>query len=271
MAKALHAGNAAQSGVTAALLAMRGFTADVEAVEAPLGLVSAVCLPGEADWAPLDRLGAPYALAERIAVKRFPTCSPSHMPLAAALRIRDNYGPRPSDIVAIEADLHQFSLMRPDPQEAIATGYSLPYLLAVALIDGCVGLDQVGEERLNDPQVRSLMAKVTHDPAAAPNLGPERVTVRLTDGAVVCEEVARKPDLSDEDEIVTKFEDCAGRRLPADGVERLRDAVMNLESMAHIEDLTVRTCAGTAGGPASGRHTSRANANAHGAVERQQI
>lgn len=234
MTKALHAGNSASAGVTAALLAERGFTADAEAIEGELGLVGAICLPGEAEWEPLDRLGAPYELAERIGVKRFPACSPSHVPAATVLRLAAEHRIDPADVVAVEADLHEFSLRRPDPQEAIATGYSLPYLLAIALLDRTLGLDQVGAGRLHDPAVRALMARVAHDPAAAPPGRPERVTIRLADGTVLVGEAEGKPDLRTADPIVAKFADCAGRRLDPVAVDRLRDAVLALESAADV-------------------------------------
>lgn len=243
MAKALHAGNSASDGTHAALLAARGFTADDAILESELGLVSAICLPGEADWSVLTRLGAPYDLAGAPGIKCFPSCSPSHRPVAAVLRLRGDSGFGIDDIVAIEADLHPFSLMRADPQEAIATGYSLPYLLAVALLDGRVGLDQVGDSRLNDPRVRGLMAKVRHDPSAAPADGPERVTVRLSDGRVLVAEQAAKPDLHDEGLVTDKFTDCAGRLLGEEQVERLRAAIAAVPGdvrASELLDLTVR-------------------------------
>ncbi|HEV7654173.1 MAG TPA: MmgE/PrpD family protein [Mycobacteriales bacterium] len=235
MTKALHAGNGAYAGVTAALLAERGFTADAEAIEGELGLVGAICLPGEAEWEPLERLGDPYELAQKIGVKNFPACSPSHVPAEIVLRLREKHGVDPAEVVAVEADLHQFSLRRPDPQEAIATGYSLPYLLAIALVDGALGLDQVDGTRLHDPAVRALMARVTHDPQAAPAGRPERVTIRLADGTVLVEEADGKPDLRTAGPIIAKFADCASRRLDAEGVARLRDAV--LESTVDVRSL----------------------------------
>jgi 2-methylcitrate dehydratase PrpD len=237
MTKALHAGNGASAGVTAALLASRGFTADAEAIEGELGQVGAICLPGEAEWEPLDSLGDPYELAGKIGVKNFPACSPSHVPTAIVLRLKEKHGIDPDEVVSVEADLHQFSLRRPDPAEAIATGYSLPYLLSIALLDGAVGLDQVGEDRLHDPAVRALMTKVSHDPEAAPAGRPERVTIRLADGTVLVEEADGKPDLRTAGPIIAKFIDCASRRLDPDGVTRLRDAVLDLESTSDVRSL----------------------------------
>jgi len=260
MAKALHAGNGAGDGVHAALLPARGFTGDEAILEGELGLVSAICLPGEADWSGLTRLGAPYDLAGKPGIKRFPSCSPSHRPVAAALRLWDENDFSVDDIVAVEADVHPFSLMRADPQEAIATGYSLPYLLAVAFLDGRVGLDQVGDSRLNDPRVRSLMAKVRHDPSAAPAEGPERVTLRLNDGRVLVAEQAVKPDLHEEVPVTAKFTECAGRLLGPTQVERLRAAISAMPGdlcVAELLDLTVRepdtTTSGIGSGPGEQR------------------
>jgi 2-methylcitrate dehydratase PrpD len=237
MAKALHAGNAASSGVQSALLASRGFTADPEILEAPLGLVNAICLPGESDWAPLDALGSPFELEGHLAVKPFPSCSPSHMPIAAALSLRAEHGLDPETIESIHADLHTFSLLRVDPQEAIATGYSLPYLLAAAFLFGEIGPDQVGESLLHDDRVRALMAKVVQDPEAAPSGQPESVTVRLTDGTVLRAETAGKPDLRDAGSITAKFVACAGRVLPSAQVEQLQTTIAHLDSLADISEL----------------------------------
>lgn len=238
MTKALHAGNAASDGVRAALLAQRGFTADQEILEAPLGLVNALCLPGESDWTPLDKLGRPFELEAHLGIKRFPACTPSHIPVEALLRLKRRHGLRADDIGVVEADLHPFSLLRPDPSEAIATGYSLPYLLAIALLDGEVGLDQVGDARLRDPEVRELMARVRHDPSAASEDGAERVTVRLRDGRVLSEELAHDPDLSTPDEIERKYRACAGRMLPTEAVERLYQWVMEMERLEDVRAIT---------------------------------
>lgn len=239
MAKALHAGNAASDGVHAALLAQRGFSADPDILEAPLGLLNALCLPGESNLEPLTaRLGRPFDLEEATDIKPFPACSPSHKPLQAVLAIREANAFELEEIEAIEVDLHTFSLFRLDPQEAIATGFGLPYLLAVALVDGRVGIDQVGEGRLHDPEVRSLMARVKHNPANAPEGGPERVTVRLRDGRSLEGEVSRVRNLSTTEEIEAKYRDCAGRVLGPAEVERLQALVMRLDELTDIRELT---------------------------------
>lgn len=241
MTKALHAGNAASDGVHAALLASRGFTADPDVLEAPLGLLNALCLPGESDWSAMAELGQPFEIGARLGVKRFPACSPSHMPVAALLALRAKHSVHPGTVARIEADLHTFSLLRLDPEEAIATGYSLPYLLVVALLDGELGPDQVGQGRLHDPAVRDLMSKVRHDAAATRPGAPERVTVTLTDGTVLREEVAEKPDLHDRDAITRKFVSAAGRHLTPTEVDHLQGVLDKLDVLPDVSELLAAT------------------------------
>ena len=243
MTKALHSGNAASAGVNAAILAARGFSSDPEILESPLGLVTALCLPGEAEWSPLESFGRPFDIEGKLGVKPYPACSPSHIPIKAMLTLLSRHRVAPQDVDSIEADLHPFSLMRLDPQEAIATGYSLPFLLAAAVVDGRVGLDQVGEKRLHDPAIRALMERVTHDPDAT-KVGAERVTVRLKDGTVLVEEVHEKPALTDEAGVVAKFRDSAGRRLPDASLERLLDAVLGIDDLPDIANLVRITTEG---------------------------
>jgi 2-methylcitrate dehydratase len=47
-----------------------------------------------------------------------------------------------------------------DPQNRETADHSLPFMLAVALIDGDISLDSYRPERFNDPLVRGLMAKM---------------------------------------------------------------------------------------------------------------
>lgn len=237
MTKALHAGNGAQNGIQAALLAERGFTADPDILEAPLGLFNLLCLPGECDPdAILSRLGKPFAVERGHALKTFPSCHPSHVPLEATLRLKREHGFGPDDVESVEADFHTFSLFRTDPQEALAAGFGLPYLLAVAIIDGWVGVDHLSDERIRDPRVRALMARIRPAPPAAEG-GAERVTVRLRDGRALAIEIAEAPHLAHQDDILAKFRGCAGRVLADVAVVRLHDQLLRLDSIADVNEL----------------------------------
>jgi 2-methylcitrate dehydratase PrpD len=242
MARALHAGNGAMLGVHAALLARDGFTADAEILEAPLGLLNLLCLPGECDPSRLtDRLGAPFELAAGPRIKAFPSCAPSHRPLAAILALKAAHDFGHEDIESIEADLHEFSLFRSDTTEEAAAGFSLPYLLAAAVVEGGLGVAQILESTRPDPRIRSLMDRV-HNLAEPAGGGAERVVVRLRDGRALSHEVSDAPTFTGE-AIERKFRECASLALPSDRVEWLREQVLSLESQPDIRTL-MATAAG---------------------------
>ncbi len=239
MTKALHAGNGAQNGIQAALLAQRGFTGDPDILEAPLGLFNLLCLPGECDPAAiLSGLGRPFAVERGPTLKSFPSCHPSHMPLAATLQLKRDHRFAADDVESVEADFHMFSLFRTDPREALAAGFGLPYLLAVAIIDGHVGVDHLSDERIHDPRVRALMARI-RPAAATAESAAERVTVNLRDGRTLTAEIAHDPHLEHQDAIDAKFRDCAGRVLTETAVARLHDQLLKLERIDDVNELVL--------------------------------
>ena len=235
MARALHAGNGAMLGVQAALLARAGFSADPEILEAPLGLLSLLCLSGECDPTRLERLGSPFELEGGARIKAFPACAPSHKPLAAILALQAEAGFGPEDVEAIDADLHEFSLFRGDPEEEAAAGFSLPYLLAVAVVDGRLGVEQILRSTTPDARVRSLMSRVRNAPGAQ-GTEAERVTVHLRDGRILAKDIRHAPTLTG-DAIDAKLRDCASAVLDESDIHRLETQVRRLERLADIREL----------------------------------
>ena len=89
MAKPFRVGHAAAAGVTCALLAQDGFTADAEALEGPYGLFSAL---GPVDEEVVDslgrNLGVEFDLATRaVKAKKFAAAAATHAPVEAMLRL----------------------------------------------------------------------------------------------------------------------------------------------------------------------------------------
>ena len=81
------------------------------------------------------------------------------------------------------------------PPNAYAAKFSQPYCIAAGFVLGHAGLDAFTEERVRDPRLRSLAAKVKYviDPANPyPNEYTGHVRARLRSGSVVEE---RQPHL----------------------------------------------------------------------------
>ena len=194
MTKALHAGLAVQSGITAARLAERGFTAGAAVLEGERGFFD--LMAGEGGWTP-DRFLAPldhkFKLSiSGLAIKRFASCGATHPPIEAALLLRQALETRLEEVAEIEAVVNPMVgnvLIHHNPTTGAEGKFSLEHSLAVALVDGEAGLPQFTDARVNDPKVRSIASRVRtlFDPAiglAAQMSWGARVTIRLSSGRI---------------------------------------------------------------------------------------
>jgi 2-methylcitrate dehydratase len=159
----------AQNGMQAVLLANRGVTGPLDLFEAERGLKTVFAHAPEAAG---DILAAPVparSYVTRAAIKAYPCYAGGQAAIAAALELHrlvdgdiDRLAGR---IRAVFADLPLVRRQLADPgriapRSREAADHSLPFLIAVTLIDGTFGLSQFDGERWNDPRVRALMARL---------------------------------------------------------------------------------------------------------------
>jgi 2-methylcitrate dehydratase PrpD len=231
MAKALHSGNAARAGIEAAMLAQRGFTADTAIIEAPLGFLDAVVLTDDRDLAAItERLGRPYVLEGAPRIKRYPACSPGHPLIEAALRLVDERRIGTDAIESIEADLHTFSLLRLEPLDEENAGFSGAFLIAATLVHGAFTLDQLSDEVVHDPSVKSLMKRIRHVPAAE----SETMVVLMRDGHRERIDVRPASRLSERAAILEKFDRCAIPVVGRSAAEILKEQIEKLDEHSDL-------------------------------------
>jgi len=235
MVKPLHAGMAARNGMTAALLARRGYTASAQSLDGPQGFLAAM----DAEHATLERAVVDLdshweILATGITVKLYPSCAATHPAIDLLLDLRRSERFGADDVEAIEVEVDSMT-----PRLLI---YDRP---AAALVNGEVGISTFGPERMRAPAIQALMPKVAMriDPAfdrQAP-LSHTRVTVRLRGGRVVTASAdgARgypaRP--ASEDELAAKFAACARRSLPPDAGARAWATLADVEGIADVSTL----------------------------------
>lgn len=161
MWKGCAAPAAAREGLYAALLAKEGMTGPSAAFEGRHGLWDQVT--GRFEPAPLGR--GPTFGVERTGFKYFPTEYNSLVPLELMLRLRSQV--KPEDIEAIHVDTYHFTYAeigsepekwRPTTRET--ADHSLPYMLAVVLLDGEISVNSFSEERIRDPRLPALMDRI---------------------------------------------------------------------------------------------------------------
>jgi 2-methylcitrate dehydratase PrpD len=168
--KRLHAGAAAQAGLRAALLAEGGFTGPITVFDGSHGFYKAFAPSKTPNFAPLtDGLGSSWIL-ETLAFKPY-ACGTMTQPFIDCVKKLSATGVRTDDIVSItcrvgEGTVHR--LWEPlaekhRPPNGYAGKFSTPFCMAVGFLDGEAGLGQFTDERVKDPQVRALAAKISYE------------------------------------------------------------------------------------------------------------
>jgi 2-methylcitrate dehydratase PrpD len=251
MIKPLHAGLAAQNGVTAALLAEAGLTGSELALDGPQGFLTAMDAlhPDLGDVA--ADLGRRWEILESgITVKLYPSCAGTHPALDALLLLRRREGYAAADVGSIEIDVDRIAptiLIHDRPSTGLEGKFSMPFCAASATVHGRVGIDTFEPGALSDPDVRALMPRVTMrvDPTfdgTAPPLTQSRVTVHLRDGRTFVHTAngARgyPEQPATDEELTTKFRSCARKVLSDDQTERALTLLRSIEELDDVRKLT---------------------------------
>ncbi|KRB93587.1 MmgE/PrpD family protein [Noviherbaspirillum sp. Root189] len=250
MSKPLHAGRAAEAGVTAALSAAQGVTGSLDVLEGEVGFGRA--MGNGPDWTlALATLGKDFHIT-RMTFKNHACCGHTFAPIDGALALKAKLGIAASDIEEIQIATYSAAL-EVAGYEAPATPaegrFSVKYTVATALTHGSVRLAAFLPERLNDPVTRALMQKIrlTIDPeldAAFPGKRAARITFRLRDGSSAQHlQPTRKGDpeapLAD-DELNQKYLELATPVLGAEAAQALLEKLWKIESMHTLDALLVR-------------------------------
>ncbi|MFZ9196410.1 MAG: MmgE/PrpD family protein, partial [Burkholderiales bacterium] len=125
--------------------------------------------------------------------------------------------------------------------------HSLPYCVAIGLLDGELTSASFADERLRDPAVAALMrtVKVSEDPALSaqyPEGAPGRVSIRMKSGEKHVVEIRypkghEKSPMGDA-EIERKFRDLCGGTLGKAGCDRALEALWRLEIINDTNKIT---------------------------------
>jgi 2-methylcitrate dehydratase len=231
------------------LLASRGVTGPRYVVEGAHGLAQALGEQIRIDW---DR--AKLDAFDRLALKSYNTAVPGQASIHCMLELRKAHAIDPTQVESIENHAFQdaYDFMgggRFGPKTDVHTkeqaDHSLPYLLAVALLDGSVQPAQLAPERIAKPDVQKLLRKVKVRPDESftvryPCETPSRVIVRLTSGESYTHEVNDYPGFATRpftwDDIVAKLDDLAADRADEGLRTEIAAAVRSLESI-RVKDL----------------------------------
>jgi 2-methylcitrate dehydratase PrpD len=197
--KRMHPGWAAQSGIRATDLARNGFIGPRTVFEGEHGLYHGFARTTQGDWQKiLDGFGKRW-VTSTVAFKLYPCGTMTHPYIDCARRLSKKLKLEEIEEVVCEAaegTVHRLwepLAAKQRPPNAYAGKFSQPYCIAAGFILGNAGLDAFTEERVADPRLRALAAKVRYeiDPANPyPNEYTGHVRVKLKNGTVLEERQA---------------------------------------------------------------------------------
>ena len=180
MAKSFHPGRAAQNGLTAALLASKGFTASEHGLEAKFGWLNV--LSTERNFAALT--GGSWEILKN-SYKPFACGLVVHPVIDGCIQLRNRGGLTADMIDRIEVAVHprvmQVTAIK-DPKTGLEGKFSVYHAAAVSIVDGAAGERQFSDESVRAPLIVELRGRVfpTIDPTVSKDQA--RVTILLKNG-----------------------------------------------------------------------------------------
>jgi 2-methylcitrate dehydratase len=192
--KGLAYPNTAMAATHAALLAARGITGPAEVFEGIKGFKETIAGPFEIDWLKED-----LERIRRTILKKHNAEIHAQSALDAALEVRAQPGFAANAVRAVRlktfAVAHQIIGGGEEGDKGVVrtkedADHSLPYMLAVALLDGEVQPEQYARERIAAADVQMLLRKVTVTPepslsAEFPERLPAELEVEMQNGTIL--------------------------------------------------------------------------------------
>jgi 2-methylcitrate dehydratase PrpD len=231
--KRLHAGKAARDGLLSAHLARRGVSGPATVLEGANGYFHAFARGAWRPDALLDGLGEQWALRDTY-VKVYPCCRHLHGAIDALLDLRAEHDLNAVTAVRVETYSVAAAHSHTRFDSHMDAQMSLPYAVAVSLLDGQVGMTQFDVAHRASPAVAELAARVevvagAEFDARYPRERPARVTVHRSGRPTLVREVGQprgEPSSPlDDRELTAKFHVLADPVLGADRAARVADAV----------------------------------------------
>jgi 2-methylcitrate dehydratase PrpD len=242
MTKSFHPGRAAQNGLTAALLAARGFTSSEQPLEAKAGWVNAVSTAH--NYAEITgKLGETYEISLNT-YKPFACGVVIHPAIDGCIQLRNQYKLTADQIERIDLRVHPLVLEltgKKTPQTGLEGKFSVYFAAALAIVQGAAGEKEFSDKLVRDPVLIALRDRVTAQ--ADPAVGEEqaRIAITLKDGRRLDQFVEHaigslQNPMSDA-ALEAKFLDLAGAALPAAKARKLLDLCWSVEKLPAAAEL----------------------------------
>ncbi len=254
MWKGAAAANSVRNAVFASLIASKGLTGPFAPFEGEMGFFRQLLGVDDVDrepFRPLEAGAAPSRICDTY-IKKWPVeyHAQSAVDIAVELR-RELAGPDLVESVRIDTFRAAYEITAKDPEKwdpktRETADHSMPYIVAVSLLDGTIDQRSFSDEKIHDPRVKALLGKTTLLEDSGLNAGypegiPNRITIATSDGRTLARELSfprgHFHNPMTDAEVEEKFLSNVERYLtPAQG-RRVIDLVWELERQEDLEGL----------------------------------
>jgi 2-methylcitrate dehydratase len=247
--KGLASAQSALEAMNTLFLARRGVEGPLQVIEGPNGIDNLLQMQVRIDW---DKVGYEGVLESTI--KKYNAMIHTQSAVHCMVELVKQNKVDPTKVVSIEAEVTRITydfagggLYGVDKvvQTKEQADHNLPYLLAVAMLDGDVMPAQFEPDRIVRADVQQLLKKVSVRPEHEftelyPAKMPAKITVRFQDGTVIEHEVQDFPGMPSDpftwEDSVEKFDRLVAGRADESVISEIKDAVRSLESI-EVKDL----------------------------------
>ena len=252
--KALQAGLAATGGTLSAILASKGITGPANSFDGPRGLF-ALYHKGVHDPKQMYEGVLDTWVAEGIGFKPWPSCRYTQGYLTALMDLRKKHSLTPDNVKEIRlpkvfAKFTEPREVKVAPRNVVDAQFSVPFTLACMLQKGWMGVADLQENRLKDPELVAIANRVLPEgEAPASEYGkdfpPAVVTAILNDGRSVSETAvyslghpSQRP--LDYSMVAEKFRSCVAAAVApptSRGMDEVVEGVAKLETLPRVRSL----------------------------------
>ena len=193
MTKPLHVGRAAENGVTAALLAARGFTADPDSLDGPWGFY-AVQGGGVSAEKTSQGFGKTWTIVEPgVSIKPYPCGVLTHPTIDLMLKLVTEQDVKPEEIDAVKvyAGTNILKPIRyPVAANHLQAKFSLPAALAMIALARKAGKREFSDEFVSSPPMQAMQYRISTElDAEIEKMGFDkmrsRIEIRLKNGNMI--------------------------------------------------------------------------------------
>ncbi len=247
MAKPIQVGYVAEKGITAALLARQGVEAPLQIFEGKNGLFSVFTdRPKEQVVAEcLSDLGARHLITDTY-TKLYPCCRYTHPAIEAAFKLIQFI---PDLTIISEIVVNTFDIAieatgpNQNPKSIGEARFSLNYLLAVALHQGFVGLDDFTDEAIIRTEIRETAKKVKAYSTKEwndlyPDVRGAEIIITTKCGRHYSQKIDRLSGMAgDHEEVKNKFKNASRKRFSDGTIHKIIHYVAEIEKQTDVSEI----------------------------------